>query len=183
MSSAILPTGVGPMAEQALTIAIQILLPLALAKFMLWPLVRPLWRWRRRVKRARTLTTTERPPTTAGRQRRRRQPPSPDPVEASYITTGPYAYTPLADELSEAVAILLVLYGTLGVDPDQLVAGINRVNQDHYLRAVVRIKAVAERLAEAGINHHDGTTDLAATGYLLEVADKLRGRNRMQSLS
>ncbi|MEL7159047.1 MAG: hypothetical protein AAFN30_20975, partial [Actinomycetota bacterium] len=125
----------------------------------------------RRARRRQSSRTTRQ---AVGR-RPLRQPPPPDPVEVAYVNSTAYSPTPLSDELHEAVATLLILYGNLGVASNDLAAQLQRVNTKTHLRPLVRIKTTIDDLAHWGVEG-----DLAATAYLMDLSSQLHGLVRAE---
>lgn len=92
-----------------------------------------------------------------------------DEIEASHQNTSPYAVTPLSDELTAAVFILLALYGRLGVDPDELATELEHLDLRAALRPVARIKIAVDQLARQEVSDQD----LSLTTWAMELSTRL----------
>ncbi|MEM7341850.1 MAG: hypothetical protein AAF467_24615 [Actinomycetota bacterium] len=155
------------MIEQLGAVSIQALFWIALLKFTLWPL----FRIARRNRRARSRPIRQRQ-KAARRPTLRRQPPPPDALEVAHRAHDPYATNRLAEELTDAIGMLLITYGTLGVRPADVAQGLDSFDPDHHFRPAVRIKMTAAQMAEQGVDD-----DLAVTAWLLELHERLQGNN------
>ena len=94
-----------------------------------------------------------------------------DPIEAVWAT-GIYQPTPLSNELTDAIGVLLVITGRLGVSTIDLANQLNNLNPQHCTRPVARIKTIIDDIAHTGIEN-----DYSATAWTIELSQRLHQTN------